>query len=67
LQSSHISTTSTTSTVSRSVCWFAGRSADMGAPFRHSGTTRTRSYDMDAAFMLLQDPVAQFGEAFVTG
>jgi len=26
----------------------------MGAPFRHSGTTRTRSYDMDAAFMLFQ-------------
>src|SRR6266496_6703380 len=31
-----------------------GSGADVGAGFRHPGTTRTRSYDMVAAFMLLQ-------------
>src|SRR5215470_9860437 len=30
------------------------RGADAGANLRHSGTTRTGPYDMNAAFMLLQ-------------
>jgi hypothetical protein len=31
-----------------------GSGADARADFRHSGTTRTKSYDMAAAFMLSQ-------------
>jgi hypothetical protein len=43
------------------------RGAYIEADFRHSGTTRTGSCDLNAQFMLFHDPVAQFGEAFVTG
>jgi hypothetical protein len=35
-------------------CWSRGRGADIGAVFRHSGTTRTGPNDMIAAFMLFQ-------------
>jgi len=38
--------------------WLAGPvdcGADIEANLRHSGTTRTMSYDMNAAFMLLQE------------
>ena len=36
-----------------------GRGSDIGADFRHCGTTGTGSYDMDAAFMLLQARVGK--------
>jgi hypothetical protein len=42
------------SRISGQLAGCVGRGADAGQGFRHSGTTRTRPYDMAAAFMLFQ-------------
>jgi len=41
------------------------RSAGIGAGFRHSGTTRTGPYDVDAAFMQFQVHESGMGVAFL--
>jgi len=39
---------------SRLACGYVGGEADAGSDSCHHGTTRTRTYDMDAAFMQFQ-------------